>query len=325
MPPLSPLQQKRSFDSNIMLIGTVQQIWRYPVKSMAGEKLTDCTVGSLGLTGDRGWAVKDEEKSEIKTGTRIPVLMQCTSQYQEPPTDTTIPHVTITFPDESSVNSGDADIDARLSGVLGKKVKLWPRQPASNKEHYRRPGAAARVIAPLTDVPGFRALLPTITKLPSISATLRAAFSRNDDEPTPDLSLLPKELFQFTSPLGTYFDAFPIHVLTSASLAVMSQLNQAADWDVRRFRPNFFVQTVPGLEGLLESEWTGRTLRIGTVEVKCEMPAVRCGMTTNAQKELTKDPSVLRTIVKEANQNLGTYASVAKIGAVREGDRVELI
>jgi uncharacterized protein YcbX len=308
-----------------MLIGTVEQIWRYPVKSMAGEQLTDCTAGPLGLPGDRGWAVRDEEKSEIKTGTRIPVLMQCASRYQEQPSDDHIPHVKIIFPDGSSVTSDDAEVNTRLSAVLGKQVRLWPRQPASDKDHYRRPGAAARVIGPLTNIPGFRALLPAITKLPSIDATLRAAFSRTKDEPTPDLSQLPKELFEFTSPLGTYFDAFPIHVLTSASLVAMSQANPSATWDVRRFRPNFFVKTVSGLEGLLESEWVGRTLRIGSVEVKCEMPAVRCGMTTNAQKELAKDPSVLRTIVREANQNLGVYASVARNGGVREGDQVELI
>jgi uncharacterized protein YcbX len=308
-----------------MLIGTVEQIWRYPVKSMAGEQLKDCTVGSLGLPGDRGWAVRDEEKSEIKTGTRIPVLMQCAAQYREQPSDNHIPHGNIIFPDGSDITSNDPEINTRLSAVLGKQVKLWPRQPASNKEHYRRPGVAARIIAPLTSVPGFRSLMPAITKLPSIDATLRAAFSRTEDEPTPDLSQLPKELFEFTSPLGTYFDAFPIHVLTSASLAVMSQSNPASTWDVRRFRPNFFVKTVEGIEGLVESEWAGKTLRLGSVEVKCEMPAVRCGMATNAQKELVKDPSVLRTIVKEANQNLGVYASVAKNGAVREGDTVELI
>ena len=308
-----------------MLIGTVQQIWRYPVKSMAGEQLSECTVGALGLPGDRGWAVRDEEKSEVKTGTRIPMLMQCASRYREEPGDENIPHVNIIFPDGSSVSSDDPEVNRRLSSVLGKQVKLWPRQPASNKEHYRRPGAAARVIAPLIDLPGFRALLPTLAKLPSIDATLRAGFSRTADEPVPDLSNLPKELFQFTSPLGTYFDAFPIHVLTSASLAVMSQANPAADWDVRRFRPNFFVETVAGLEGLIESAWAGRTLRIGSVEVKCEIPAVRCGMTTNAQKQLPKDNSVLRTIVKEAQQNLGVYANVIGNGQVTEGDRVELI
>jgi len=308
-----------------MIIGTVQQIWRYPVKSMAGEQLTDCTVGSLGLPGDRGWAIRDEEKSEIKTATRIPLLMQCASRYREQPSDDHIPHVNIIFPDGASVASDDPEVNIRLSAALGKQVRLWPRQPASDKEHYRRPGAAARVIGPLINIPGFRALLPAITKLPSIDATLRAAFSRTKDEPTPDLSQLPKELFEFTSPLGTYFDAFPIHVLTSASLRVMSQANPSAMWDVRRFRPNFFVKTIDGMEGLVESEWADRTLRIGSVEVKCEMPAVRCGMASNAQKELPKDPSVLHTIVKEANQNLGVYASVAKNGAVREGDQVELI
>jgi uncharacterized protein YcbX len=292
---------------------------------MSGEKLTRCTVGPVGLPGDRGWAIKDDLKSEIKTGTRIPLLMQCASEYQEQPTEENIPHVNITFPDGSRVSSDDAEVNARLSAVLGHQVKLWPRQPASNKKHYRRPGAAARVIAPLADLPGFRALLPTITRLPSIDATLRAAFSRTADEPVPDISNLPKELFEFTSPLGTYFDAFPIHVLTTASLSVMWQSNPVADWDVRRFRPNFFVETVAGLEGLVESEWAGRSLRIGSAELKCEIPAVRCGMTTNAQTGLPKDNSVLRTIVKDANQNLGVYANVSSCGEVSEGDRVELI
>jgi uncharacterized protein YcbX len=308
-----------------MRIGTIQEIWRYPVKSMAGERLNTTTVDELGIPADRGWAVRDEIKSEIKTGTRIPRLMQCAAQYREEPVNGNIPHVEITFPDGSSVHSDDPNVNSRLSSALEHEVKLWPRQPATNKEHYRRPGLAARIIAPLADIPGFRALLPTIFKLPSIDATLRAAFSRSDDEPTPDLSNMPRELFQFTSPLGTYFDAFPIHVLTTASVAVMSQANPAATWDVRRFRPNFFVKTAAGLTGLMEEEWTGRTLRLGSVEVKCEMPAVRCGMTTNAQEGLGKDPSVLRTIVKEANQNLGTYASVSKNGQVSIGDKVELI
>jgi uncharacterized protein YcbX len=308
-----------------MLIGIVQQIWRYPVKSMAGEKLAGCTVGMLGLPGDRGWAIRDEIKSEIKTGTRLPLLMQCAAEYREEPSDESVPHVNIKFPDDSSVASDDPEVNARLSAVLGRPVRLWPRQPASDKDHYRRPGVAARVIAPLADIPGFRALLPAITKLPNIDATLRAAFSRTAEEPVPDISQLPKELFEFTSPPGTYFDAFPIHVLTTASLAVMAQSNPAANWDVRRFRPNFFVKTIADIEGLVESDWAGKTLRIGTVEVKCEMPAVRCGMTTNAQTGLAKDNSVLRTIVKEAQQNLGVYASVASAGRVAVGDRVELI
>lgn len=39
-----------------MLIGTIQQIWRYPVKSMAGERLDAADVDWHGVAGDRRWA-----------------------------------------------------------------------------------------------------------------------------------------------------------------------------------------------------------------------------------------------------------------------------
>jgi hypothetical protein len=48
-------------------------------------------------------------------------------------------------------------------------------------------------------------------------------------------------------------------------------------------------------------------------------------MTTNAQKDLPKDNSVLRSIVKEADQNLGSYANVTKTGSVKIGHPVELL
>jgi uncharacterized protein len=38
------------------LVGRVVGLWRYPVKSMAAEPLTDCQVGWHGLAGDRRWA-----------------------------------------------------------------------------------------------------------------------------------------------------------------------------------------------------------------------------------------------------------------------------
>ncbi len=39
--------------------GTVAEIWRYPVKSMAGERLEACFVADTGLDGDRRWALVD--------------------------------------------------------------------------------------------------------------------------------------------------------------------------------------------------------------------------------------------------------------------------
>ncbi|MFN2492381.1 MAG: MOSC domain-containing protein [Pyrinomonadaceae bacterium] len=308
-----------------MHIGTVEQIWRYPVKSMAGERLGTCSVQARGITGDRGWALRDEVAKEITNGKRIPHLMHCAVQYREEPDENSIPQVDIAFRDGTRIASDDPGVNARLSEVLGKTVSLWPLQPASNKTHYRRAKFGARLAGRLSKFEGFRSILPALTSFGSMNVAVREAFSREADEPIPDISILPPEVLEFTSPPGTYFDAFPIHLLTTASLAAMSKYNPTAIWDVRRFRPNFLIKTVDGADGLVELEWSGRTLRIGGVELKCEIPTARCGMTTHSQPGLPKDSSILRSIVKDAEQNLGMYANVSMSGKVFEGDHVELL
>ena len=307
-----------------MIIGTVKEIWRHPVKSMAGEKLQDCAVRSLGIPGDRGWALRDEVAKEITNGKRIPRLMQCAARYREEPTNGTIPHVDITLPDGTTIGSDSPDINTRLSEELGKALTLWPLQPATNRAHYRRNKRGARLAGAMARFGAFRALLPALTSFGSMNRDLRKMFSREANEPIPDISILPPEVLEFTSPPGTYFDAFPIHLLTTASLEAMSRFNEAAVWDVRRFRPNFLIEAGAGIEGLVESEWVGKTLRIGSVAFKCEIPTMRCGMTMQAQRDLPKDSTVLRSIVKDAHQSLGIYASVITTGTVNQGDTVEL-
>jgi hypothetical protein len=44
-----------------------------------------------------------------------------------------------------------------------------------------------------------------------------------------------------------------------------------------------------------------------------------------AQQGLEKDPTVLRSIVRDAEQNLGVYASVASAGRVVTSDVLELL
>jgi uncharacterized protein YcbX len=40
-------------------MASVAEVWRYPVKSMAGERLGSCEVAATGLVGDRRWALVD--------------------------------------------------------------------------------------------------------------------------------------------------------------------------------------------------------------------------------------------------------------------------
>jgi len=155
-------------------------------------------------------------------------------------------------------------------------------------------------------------------------AELRQVFGRLENEPLPDLSTLPPQILEFTSPFGTFFDAFPFQILTTASLSALARHNPTADFDSRRFRPNVLVETARGIEGLVEAEWSGRTLRIGATRIKLEMPTVRCVIPTLDQPGMKKDPSVLRTIVRDASQNLGAYATIATGGTITLGDDVTL-
>jgi uncharacterized protein len=282
-----------------MKLGRVLEIWRYPVKSMGGEQLRRATVGENGIPGDRGWAVRDENVGEIRGAKKLPQLLLCDARYLEEPVEAHIPPTMITFPDGTRARSNAPEAADRLTELLGRRVTLWPLRPPTDLDHYRRG-------RPDHD---------------DIETELRDVFGRLADEPLPDLSIFPQELFMYTSMPGTYFDALPLHLLTTASLRSLAGAHPASSFDRRRFRPNVLIDA--DAEGLVEAAWCGRTLRVGGATVKVEMGTARCSMTTQPQRDLAKDPAVLRTIVRHAEQNVGVYANVVTPGPIAVGDSVE--
>ena len=150
-------------------------------------------------------------------------------------------------------------------------------------------------------------------------------FALEADEPLPDLSGMPPELFEFESPPGTYFDAFPLLLLTEASLARLAELAPGSVIDVRRFRPNFLITTPDPEAAFVESAWLGKRLRIGGVSAEVTIDCMRCVMTTLPFEDLPKDPRIMRVLVREVHQCLGVYARVADSGTVKLGDPVELL
>lgn len=53
----------------------VSQLWRYPVKSLAGERLDEVHVGALGVEGDRGFGLVDLDTGLVLTARRVPELL----------------------------------------------------------------------------------------------------------------------------------------------------------------------------------------------------------------------------------------------------------
>lgn len=91
----------------------VVEIWRYPVKSLQGERVTSAEVRPQGLAGDRGYALFDLETGFGLTARRRPELLFASAAGRPDGS------VVITLPDGSVA----AD-DAALSDWLGTPVTL---------------------------------------------------------------------------------------------------------------------------------------------------------------------------------------------------------
>jgi len=150
-------------------------------------------------------------------------------------------------------------------------------------------------------------------------------FGREEVELLPDLSMFPPVLLIYESIPGTYFDVSTLLLLTSDSLATLQGRAPESLFDVRRFRPNLLIKADGSEDPFPELAWRQRKIRIGeaTIQVGTECP--RCVMTTQKTEDLPADSQVMRKLVKEADGNLGVYASVIEPGRVAAGDRVESI
>ena len=137
----------------------------------------------------------------------------------------------------------------------------------------------------------------------------------------PDHDWLPERdtTFAFEFPDGTFFDGAPVHLLTTAALAHLQALRPDSRFDVPRFRPSLVVEPAEG-SGFVEEGWIGRDLEIGSAVLRVERPTPRCVMTTLPQRDLPRDPDVLRTAVQANAGNVGVYCRVVRAGVVRRGD-----
>jgi uncharacterized protein YcbX len=284
-------------------VGRISELWRHPVKSMQGERIPAAELGANGVPGDRAWAVRDEERGGIRGAKKIHELMRCAARYTDEPSAARVPAPEVTLPDGAKLRTSAPDAAERVSAAVGQKVTLWPLLPADKLEHYKR-GAPTHA---------------------DFDREMRSIFGREPDEPLPNLAAFPPELFEYESPPGTYFDAFPILLLTDATLRRLKALAPASRVDVRRFRPNLLVSTPTGVEGFVEQDWIGKRVRVGRAELEITLACPRCVMITLPFADLPRDPGLMRTVVREANQNVGVYARVSRPGGVAVGDAVELV
>ena len=292
-----------------MQVGSVKQIWSYPIKSLGGEILDEALVDDFGVIGDRNWSLVDTDTGDLTSGKSLPQLMNLQARYQRGSPASrvyadNVPDVEVIFPD-GGVITGHEAASAAISEYTGKSLRLHPLEAPDKLEHYR-------MSAPLDE-----------SKLVSM-------FNIRPGEDGPDLSDYEPELIgllsEFAAPPGTYHDMFPLHLLTSASVAHFTGLS-GANFDPRRFRPSIYVESASSSAGLAEFEWVGRNLQIGELELAVKARTIRCVMPARGQEQygLEASPATAKAIYQTTNRYLGVYLNVVTPGAFKTGDAVTLL
>jgi uncharacterized protein YcbX len=291
-----------------MLVGKLKEIWRYPVKSLGGDTVESAHVHEYGIAGDRGWALIDTETDDICSAKQLSDLLNLVARYRyEPPEKVAyrddIPPVIIQFPDGRELVNPKQQADA-ISDLTGRPLALRPLEPPENIDHYRRS-------IPLTR---------------EFMMALKAKFKEDIFGPQDDERKVTSILMECTCPPGTYQDAFPLHLLTTAALQHMTE-ETGELFDHRRFRPNLLVETENGIDGFAEFSWVGKSLRVGEVLLKVESRTLRCSMPTQEQAHfgLSRNRRIGRSLNEITNHFLGANISVQHGGSIRTGDWIELL
>ena len=290
-------------------VGTIRALWRFPVKSMLGEELDAADLGEGGLAGDRAYAVVDRETGKVASAKHPklwPDMLACRATFAEPPrAGDEPPPARIELADGSSVMSDAADVDAVLSGFFGRDVELARAaqngytidQYHPDEENYDPEGHRDEVV----------------------EAQLGAAFFNARGLP----SVVPE---------GSFFDLFPLSVLTTSTLDRLGELEPQSRFDARRFRMNVIVDT--RAHGFVENDWIGRTLAIGDdAQVFVALPDPRCVMPSLEQEDLPRDPRILKALARHNRIDVagslypcaGVYAVAGATGTIRAGDSVSLV
>jgi uncharacterized protein len=283
----------------VSVLGTVTTLRRYPVKSMLGQDLDASDVTLTGLAGDRQLAVVSRTTGKVASA-KLPRLWRDLLTLSAATDDAAGDGaagdgaVRITLPGGKAIWSGDPDVDAVLSGLLGQPVTLTA-SPG--------PGAAIDRAVP--------------------EAVLRDGVEAQ----------VPAELMELGGggPPGTFVDFAPLHLLTTSTLDRIAELNPRGRSDLERYRPNIVIRTAA--PGFTENDWLERNLRVGddlVLRVIARTP--RCAVPTLAHGPLPRDPEALRVLARHNRMEppdsagpepcAGVYAEVLRPGRVRTGDPV---
>ena len=205
----------------------VRRIYRYPVKSMLGELLEEAAVDEKGLAGDRAFAVVDAEQETVASA-KLPRRWSRLLDFRATYVE---PPALGEPPPPILITLPDGSTwrsdDDGIDAALSAALGS-PVRLVSGVHDHTMPYQA-------TDAEG----------------------SVIDTEKAGTIGRL--------GPADRFFDLSALHLLTTSTLEHLRELEPAADFDERRFRPNLVLD--PGTPGFVENDWVGKVLDLERLRI----------------------------------------------------------
>lgn len=119
-------------------VGWIEEIWRYPVSSLGGERLASVDLIETGVPGDRSWVIVDAQTGQPAAPEKEPrwrpaLFLSSRLQHDIPE---------IGFPDSAWIPVSDPDINRRLAHHFGFDVSIYPCEHSRSGLH--KVGATAQ-------------------------------------------------------------------------------------------------------------------------------------------------------------------------------------
>jgi uncharacterized protein YcbX len=286
---IEPVSDSRNGRFEAASPARVIELWRFPVKSMGGERVQSLEIDRDGVVGDRRFAVRDLETGLIasaKRPGRWGSLLACRA------TTSTAGSVRVTLPDGSSHDAEDATVNDALSRLTGRQVAL---------EHVEAPNPAA-------------------------SRDYEAEFPELDHVELRGRRSFPTTMM---TDARSFVDLAALHLITTSTIAAISAASGSDQVTSLRFRPNLVVDSGPHTGFVEDdwagsALRVGPELALDRV-----IRAARCVMTSVEQPDLPADKRILQSIARENRVETaevgpmpcaGLFAEVHTSGTVSEGD-----
>ena len=271
---------------------SISELWRYPVKSMGGERVESLELRTSAVVGDRRWAVRSAETGKIASAKRPRPYGQLLSWSARTQADGGL---VVVSPGGREYTVGSSELDAALTEALGEPVRLVEVEEGRDETYGSE----------WPEIPG-TVLSDVEVDLPIAAVTEKTSFV--------DASAVHIIVNQSMAHLASLLDGVKLGVERFRPNVVLDAHDDAGSGE------------------FADLAWKDLDVKIGDVELRIGDATPRCVMTTLALPGYEQAKSVLQVLAATARKEFdygafacfGTNAEVTAAGTIRVGDTLTI-